>query len=101
MFRCVINLAASLSSPHWRATVSTVSSVWTKEVLMMIRSQTSPGLTKHSLCMAGGQFLREYKGNEGGIMPINMVWRWEVRGPRGLVEVLVVVRILLDTWSLG
>ena len=34
-------------------------------------------------------------------MPINMVWRWEVRGPRGLVEVLVVVRILLDTWSLG
>ena len=29
-----------------------------------------------------------------------MVWRWEVRGPRGLMEVLV-VRMLLDTWSPG
>lgn len=35
-------------------------------------------------------------------MPINIVWRWEVRGPRGLSEVLVVVvRMLLDTWSLA
>ena len=34
-------------------------------------------------------------------MPINMVWRWEVRGPRGLMEVLVAVRMLLDTWSLA
>ena len=32
-------------------------------------------------------------------MPINMVVRWEVRGPRGLMEVLV-VRMLSDTWSL-
>ena len=31
-------------------------------------------------------------------MPINMVVRWEVRGPRGLMEVLV-VRMLSDTWS--
>ena len=106
MFRCVINLAGrasrleSLESPrtedwsHW-------SPVWTKEVLMMIRSPDSPGspgLTKHSHCMARGQFLREYKGNEGAIMPINMLVRWEVRGPRGLMEVLV-VRLVLDTWS--
>lgn len=56
------------------------------------------GLTKHSPCIARGQFLEEYKGNEGGIMPINMVVRWEVRGPRGLMEVLV-VRMLSDTWS--
>ena len=103
MFRCVINLAgraSRLESPrtedwsHW-------SPVWTKEVLMMIRSPDSPGspgLTKHSHCMARGQFLREYKGNEGAIMPINMLVRWEVRGPGGLVEVLV-VRLVLDTWS--
>ena len=36
-------------------------------------------------------------------MPINMVWRWEVRGPGGLeeveVEVFLEVRMLLDTWS--
>ena len=36
-------------------------------------------------------------------MPINMVWRWEVRGPGGLeeleVELLLEVRMLLDTWS--
>ena len=103
MFRCVINLAGrasrleSLESPrtedwsHW-------SPVWTKEVLMMIRSPDSPGLTKHSHCMARGQFLREYKGNEGAIMPINMLVRWEVRGPGGMMEVLV-VRLVLDTWS--
>ena len=33
-------------------------------------------------------------------MPINMLVRWEVRGPGGLVEVLV-VRLVLDTWSRG
>ena len=40
-------------------------------------------------------------------MPINMVWRWEVRGPGGLeevevevfLEVFLEVRMLLDTWS--
>ena len=34
-------------------------------------------------------------------MSINMAWRWEVRGPGGLVEVELVlqVRMLLDTWS--
>ena len=34
-------------------------------------------------------------------MPINIVGRWEVRGPGGLeeVEVEVEVRMLLDTWS--
>ena len=31
-------------------------------------------------------------------MPINMLVRWEVRGPGGLMEVLV-VRLVLDTWS--
>ena len=45
--------------------------------------QTSPGLTKHSLCMARGQFLGSDKGNEWGIMPIN-IWcgggRWEAPG---------------------
>ena len=32
-------------------------------------------------------------------MPINIVGRWEVRGPGGLEEVEVEVRMLLDTWS--
>ena len=36
-------------------------------------------------------------------MPINILGRWEVRGPGGLVEVevelVLQVRMLLDTWS--